>query len=222
MEKSIVLITGATGGLGSALSHQLARTRSNLLLIDRSPRSLDLLSDEIVEAGHDEPGVCPLDFMAAGSAEFCSISDILEQEYGGLDCLIHCAATFDALRPLEQVPDEQWSECMQVNFNAARQLTIHCLPLIRRSGRGTVVFVQDEESRMHAPYWGAYGASKAALQNFGMMAEAELEGTGVRILNFTPPPMRTPLRARAYLSEAPESLQDPDQVDREMIVQLGI
>lgn len=63
-----VLISGACGGLGSALAEQMAHRGANLLLIDRDSRALDRLSKAIQEAGSAEPGVCPLDLAVAGGA----------------------------------------------------------------------------------------------------------------------------------------------------------
>ena len=103
MKRLKVLITGATGGLGSALAIQLAHRGANLLLLDKSSEDLDALSDEIRAQNQEEPGVCDLDLSKSGPAEYTNLVNILQQEYGGLDAIIHCAAVFQGLQPMDQV-----------------------------------------------------------------------------------------------------------------------
>ncbi len=220
MNRLKVLITGATGGLGSALAIQLAHMDADLLLLDKASKDLDALSDEICAQHRAEPGVCTLDLAKSGPAEHQNLFNILQEEYGGLDAIIHCAAAFQGLQPIEQVSAEQWHECMQVNVNAAWLLTTTCLPLLKASDRGRVVFVQDDIKISTSAYWGAYGVSKAALRSLGQMLEEEFEGTGMKVLNFEPGPLRTQLRARAYLAEKPELLRDPVEAARCLINEL--
>jgi NAD(P)-dependent dehydrogenase (short-subunit alcohol dehydrogenase family) len=212
-----VIITGAAGGLGSALALQLARQNASLLLLDKASGDLDALSDRICAQGLDKPGICPLDLAISGPEEFKKLVEIMQQEYGGLDAVIHCAAAFHGLQPMDQVPTDQWLECMQVNVNAVWLLTISCLPLLKSSGRGRVIFIQDDEQTSGSAYWGAYGTSKAAMSSLGRILDAELSGMGVQVLNFYPGPMKTALRARAYLAENPQSLRLPAAAAEEII-----
>lgn len=215
-----VLISGACGGLGSALAEQMAHRGADLLLIDRDSRALDRLSKAIQEAGSAEPGVCPLDLAVAGGAACQQLAEIIGQEYGGLDILIHCAAAFHGLQPLEHISVEQWHEMVQVNMNAPWLLTTACLPSIRSANTGRIVFVLEDEGIQGQAFRGAYAASKAGLASLAQTLTEELEGTSVNVLKFYPPPMRTDLRARAYHSEDPTSLADPKTVAAELISKL--
>ena len=217
MKQLKILITGAAGGLGSAIADQLARKGVNLLLMDKNSRALDVISDRIRAAGLENPGLCTLDLANSGRDEFQSLVDILRGEYAGLDVIIHCAATFEGLQSMDQIDAVQWLECMQVNVNAAWLLTKSCLALLKSSGRGRVVFIQEDERVFTSAYYGVYGVSKAALRSLGSILEEELEGTGVQVLNVYPGPMRTELRARAYLAENPNSLQEPTQAAKGII-----
>jgi NAD(P)-dependent dehydrogenase (short-subunit alcohol dehydrogenase family) len=201
------MITGAAGGLGSELAVQLARQKADLLLVDKASRALDHLSDQIMSEGLDEPGVCSLDFAIAGSEEYEKLVQLLIEEYGGLDVVIHCAAAFHGLQPMDQVSASHWLECMQVNVNAAWLLTNACLPLLKRSSQGRVVFIHDDQQVPESAYWGAYGVSKAALSSLGKILKEELDNSEVQVVNIYPGPMQTSLRARAYLAENPQSLQ---------------
>ena len=90
-----------------------------------------------------------------------------------------------------------------MNLNAPFALTQACLPLLR-AAQGHCVFVLDDEARVGKAFWNAYGVAKFALRGLVAQWSQELEHSGVRIHAFTPPPMRTTLRARAYFAENPE------------------
>ena len=221
MDQLKVLITGAAGGLGSELAMQLAGNGANLLLLDKDSRGLDTLSDKICAANLEEPGLCPLNLANSGAHEFESLVDILQTQYGGLDVFIHCAAAFQGLQPIDQVSSTQWQECMQVNVNTAWLATVTFLPLLKASVKGRVVFIHENMHVSGSAYWGAYGVSKAALYSLGRILEEELQGTGVVVLNHRPGPMRTSLRARAYLAEDPQSIQDPARTASQIISELN-
>lgn len=209
MNKRIVLITGAAGGLGSALAEEFARSGADLLLVDTNLKGLEALSDQLVEIGLPEPGICELDLAKAGASEFAELAAILERAYGALDVFVHCAAEFEGLRPLEHTEEQQWEIAFRVNAMAAWRVTFACAGLLKRSVRGAVVLVHDDPGISAAAYWGAYGVSKAALTSLGQIMKEELEGAGIAVLHVTPKPMRTALRAKAYLAEDPGTLAEP-------------
>lgn len=210
MEKLKILITGACGGLGSALSRQLAGQGANLLLLDKTAKGLDAISDQICEMGLDAPGTCTLDLAKSGPEAYESLCDLLQREYGGLDVFIHCAAVFQGLQPLDHVDYQDWLECMQVNLHSAWMIASSCMPLLKAADKGKVVLIQESEAVTASAYWGAYGISKAALNSLGQILQEELDGTSVELIQCSPGPMRTALRARAYLAEDPQTLQDPE------------
>lgn len=203
------MITGAANGLGRAVALQMAVAGADLLLIDKDSRGLDGISDEISLGGYPQPGICPLDLSKAGALEYEQLGQILKSEFNGLDVLIHCAAEFQGLQPLDQQTSEDWQRCMQTNLIAVWQLTVHCLDLLKQSEHGRVVFVLEDASKTSTAYWGAYGVSKGALSGLSRMLAEELQNTRVKVLTFTPPPLRTALRARAYLAENPQTVVDP-------------
>jgi len=211
MKEKRVLITGAAGGLGRSLALEYAGRGANLFLLDKDSNGLDSVSDQVRDLGYREPGICPLDLTIASEAEYEQIGLILESEFAGLDVLIHCAAEFKGLRPLDQQSAIQWQHCMQVNVNAAWHLTMTCLPHLRQSAQGRVVFILEDPAKTRTAYWGAYGVSKAALASLSRILSQELENTNVKVIEYSPPPLRTPLRAQAYLSENPRILMDPNE-----------
>jgi NAD(P)-dependent dehydrogenase (short-subunit alcohol dehydrogenase family) len=207
--RQVVLITGAAGGLGGALAAGFARRGAELLLLDRDARGLDRLSERLVTAGAAAPGTCVLDLGQAGQQQCEELVELLRAEFGGLDHLLHCAAEFDSLAPLDQLSAANWMRVMQVNLNAAWLVTASCLPLLRESQDASVTFVVDDPDRSTSAYWGAYGVSKAGVDSLARILAEELGHTGVRVRAVNPGPMRTALRARAYLGEDPAAQPEP-------------
>lgn len=220
MNDTIILITGAAGGLGSALAEQLARSGANLLLTDKDLKGLEQLSDRLLAAGLPEPGITSLDLATASPESYRELAEILEHEYGGLDIFIHSAAAFGGLQPLEHIEWAEWDACFRVNLHSAWQITRSCLPMLRQSRHGRVVLIGEQSEVCGSAYRGAYGASKAALNCLAGIMQEEFEGSRLEVFVPMPGPMRTELRARAYISEDPASLPDPADAASEIIRQL--
>jgi NAD(P)-dependent dehydrogenase (short-subunit alcohol dehydrogenase family) len=205
VELKTLLVTGAAGSLGSALSEAAAARGITVLLLDRDRRALERLYDRIVEAGSPEPVLQVTDLATAGPDDVEEILAAIRTEFGGLDALVHCAARFDALSPLEHIPPEEWLLSVQVNLNVAWLLSARCLPLLRDSGHGRLYFMLEDLDLVGGALWGPYGVCKHALQAMvGQFAE-ECQSAGVQVLGINPGPMQSPLRSRAYLAENPTS-----------------
>lgn len=196
----VVLVTGAAGGLGSEVARQAATAGATVVLAGRRVRPLERVYDGIVAAGGPEPAIYPINLEGATPAEYQQMADTIGAQCGRLDAVVHAAAQFSGLTPLDTLPPEDWLRSLQVNLNAPFSLTQACLPLLVAS-RGRCVFVLDDESRVGKAFWGPYGVAKFALRGLASQWSQELEHAGVKVLTFTPPPMRTTLRSRAYFAE---------------------
>ena len=204
-----VLITGAAGGLGSALAQQCAGLGAELILLDKNRRGLGELSDRMTDQGFTPPGLYPLNLAAAGVDDFDDLLDTINSEFGGLNALIHCAVDFDSLQPFEQVQPQDWLQSMQVNVNAPWLLSCTLLPLLKRSEDGHLLFMLDDLEAVTDAYWGAYGAGKAALTGIVRQFDAALSHSPVSVHGIIPGPMRTGFRARVYHAENPMEQPDP-------------
>lgn len=204
----VVLITGAAGGFGAELARQAAAAGATVVLAGKRVRALERVYDEILAAGGPEPAIYPINLEGATPAELETLADTVGTQCGRLDVLVHAAASFSGLTPLDTLPPEDWMRSLQVNLNAPFFLTQACLPLLRNAA-GRCLFVLDDLDRVGKPFWNAYGVAKFALQGLVSQWSQELESSGVRVLAFTPPPMRTTLRARAYFAENPLDVATP-------------
>jgi len=207
-----ILITGAAGGLGSALSLQCAKLGAELVLLDKNRRGLSLLSDQLADQGMPPPGLYPMDLAGAGVEDFDNLAGVLETEYGGLDALVHCALDFDGLQPLDQVQPQNWLRSMQVNVNAPWLLSCTLLPLLKKSSSGRLFFLLDDPDRVTGAYWGAYGAGKAALTGLVRQFHASLSHSSVLVRGIIPGALRTGFRAKVYHAENPMDQPEPSIV----------
>jgi len=205
-----IIVTGAAGGLGSALSMVAAREGFNTVMVDCDQRRLEEAYDRITDAGLPDPALYPLDLSAAGPEHFDELLDKVISEFGGLDAVIHCAARFEGLTPLDQVSPQEWLLQIQVNLNAAWLLSAQSLALLRNSEAGRLYFLLEDMSKVEGAFWGAYGISKHALKALVSQFAAECRSSNVQVLGINPGPLRSALRSLAYHAENPASQPDPE------------
>ena len=197
----VILVTGAHGGLGAEAAKACAQAGATVVLLGRKVPKLGRVYDAIKALG-PEPALYPMDLAGADPADFETLAETIGRELGRLDGVLHCAADFAGLTPLENTPPEQFARQVQVNLNARWLLTQACLPLLRQADDAAVVFVLDDPARVLRPYWGAYGITQLAGEGLVRMLHAETDTTPVRVSGLRPGPMRTSLRSRAFVDEA--------------------
>ena len=217
-----ILITGAAGGLGSALAIDCASHGAHLILLDKDREGLGELSDKITAMDLPSPGLYPLDLAGVGIAEFDELSDVIESQLGGLDALIHCAVEFDGLHPIDQLEPAQWLKSMQVNVNAPWLLSRVSLPLLKASPQARLFFMLEDIEKVSGAYWGVYGTGKTALAGLVRQFQEELSETTVVVRGIDPGPMRTGLRAKAYHAENPCELPEPAVAARKIARMLSV
>lgn len=196
-----VVVTGAHGGLGAEAARAIARAGGTVVLLGRRVPKLNRVYDAIRAVG-PEPAIYPMDLAGADPADFADLAAKVAAELGGLHGVLHCAAEFTGLAPLETVEPEAFVRNLHVNLTAPWLLTRACLPWLRAAGDSAVVFVTDDAARVGRAYWGPYGLAKQGLAALVRQLHDETDTTGVRVSGLEPGPMRTDLRARAYADEA--------------------
>jgi NAD(P)-dependent dehydrogenase (short-subunit alcohol dehydrogenase family) len=208
LRERVVLITGATGGLGRATALAASAAGATVVLLGRNVRRLEAVYDEIEKSDAPTPALYPMDLAGATAKDHAQLGAAIEREFGRLDGLVHAAARFDTLQPFEQQTPEEWTRTQQVNVTAPFLLTAACLSLLRRADDAAIVFVFDDVARVGKAFWGGYGVAKHALLGFASIVHEETESTRVRTHAVLPGPMRTTLRRAAYYGE--DTLAHPE------------
>jgi NAD(P)-dependent dehydrogenase (short-subunit alcohol dehydrogenase family) len=207
LDRRVILVTGAYGGLGSAVVHAAARAGATVVMTGRRKRPLEQLYDALLAAQLPEPVIHPLDMEVATPADYAALAEGIEQELGRLDGIVHAAASFSSLTPLSMHKPDEWLRTLHVNVSAPFALTQACMPLLARAQDSAVVFVLDDPQRVRRAHWGAYGVSKAAVERFVEILHQENDKGPMRVHALLPAPMRTTLRRAAYFGE--DSMQQP-------------
>jgi NAD(P)-dependent dehydrogenase (short-subunit alcohol dehydrogenase family) len=206
----VVLITGASGGLGRPLALACAARGATVALHGRVVRKLEALYDEIVAAGGPEPTILPLDLATAGAEDFGTVAGAIRAQLGRLDALVHTAAILGSLGPVEHQSFDAWLKVWRVDVAAAMALTRSLLPLLGAAPDASVVFTLDARGDAPRAYWGAYGAAKAGLAALATtLADEWEERPALRINAVVPGPIRSPLRMLTHPGEDKSTLPVP-------------
>lgn len=206
----VVLVTGAYGGLGEAAAKACAQAGATVVLLGRKVPKLSRTYDAVKALG-PTPALYPLDLAGADPADYETMAATIESELGGLHGILHCAAEFTGLRPLEATPPEEFVRMLHVNLTAPWLLTQACLPLLRKAADSAVVFVTEDLARVNRAYWGTYGVAKAGLAGLVRVLHDETDTGPVRVSALQPGPMRTNIRSRAFVEEAASMVPSPDR-----------
>ena len=209
LKDRVILVTGAHGGFGAAASVACARAGATVVLLGRKVPKLNRVYDAVAAAGR-EPLLYPLDLEGASADDYAEMAERIGSELGHLDGVLHCAANFPGLTPLLQTDPAAFARAIHVNLTARWWLTQACLPLLARDGSAAVVFVLDDLARVGNAFWGGYGLAHRALAGLVGMLQSELASSPIRISGLQPGPMRTPLRAKAYVEEGDRAARDPE------------
>lgn len=208
-EGTVALVTGASRGLGAAVAVELARQGAHVVLLARTAGGLEETDDAIRRAGGSAT-LLPMDLREGEALD--AIGPSLYQRFGRLDALVHCAGVLGKLTPVGHIQPGDWADVVGVNLSAAWRLIRTCDPLLRAAPAGRAVFVTDARVAEPLAYWGAYGATKAAMEHLVRTWEAELRLTRIRVSLFDPGPIRTRLRAQAFPGLDPATLPLPETV----------
>ncbi len=138
----------------------------------------------------------PLDLEGATPDDYADMAERIEAGLGRLDGVLHAAALFPGLTPLENTDPAAFARAIHINLTARWWLTQACLPLLRRADDSAVVFALDAPERVSGAYWGGYGIAQTANASLVRMLHAELANSPVRVAGLVPGPMRTPLRSQ--------------------------
>ena len=196
--EQVALITGASRGLGAELAGFLAKQGYDLVVTARGADALETAARSLRVYGRQVIAI-PGDV-----SEPRHRTDLAEAagSLGRLDLLINNASKLglSPLPPLEDYPTDSIEQVMKVNLIAPLGLVQATLPLLKRSN-GMVINITSDAAVGGYPGWGAYGASKAALELATLTLANELRDDGVTAVSVDPGDMRTQMHQEAFPEE---------------------
>jgi NAD(P)-dependent dehydrogenase (short-subunit alcohol dehydrogenase family) len=223
LQDRVILITGASQGIGRAVAIDCARHGATVLLLGRGGRQLNEVHAQITsEHDADRAVIVEFDLENALARDYDTLFAAIEQRYGRLDGLLHNASLLGQLAPIEHYDVPTWCRVLQVNLTAAFVLTQILLPLLKRAADASIVFTTSSVGRVGRAYWGAYAVSKFALEGLNEVLSAELSGiSAIRVNSLNPGAIRTKMRRQAYPAEDAALLASPESITRPYIALLG-
>ena len=219
----VILITGASQGIGRAVAISCAQHGATVLLLGRNGRQLNEVHARISAAqGAERAAIVEFDLENAVARDYDALFAAIEARYQRLDGLLHNAGLLGQLAPIEHYDVPTWCRVLQVNVTAAFVLTQILLPLLKRSADASIVFTASQVGRVGRAYWGAYAVSKFALEGLNEVLAQELsDTTAIRVNSLNPGATRTKLRRQAYPAEDVTLLATPESITGPYIALLG-
>ncbi|HWJ68761.1 MAG TPA: SDR family NAD(P)-dependent oxidoreductase [Sphingobium sp.] len=209
----IALVTGASRGIGAATAQALAADGAHVVLTARSATDLEAVEDAIHAAGGSAT-IAPLDLI--DGENIGRLAQALSGRWSALDILVLNAATLGSLAAVPAIDSKEFARQFTLNVAAQQALIAAFDPMLRASKDARVVaLTSGVAAASPRAYWGAYGASKAALEVLVAAYGQEVRNiSAIRTHIVEPGATRTAMRARAYPGEDPATLKTPDVVGR--------
>ncbi len=208
-DERILLVTGASRGIGRAAAVALAKAGAHVVLVARTVGGLEEADDEIRENGGSATLV-PLDLKDVAGID--RLGATIFERWGRLDGFLGNAGVLGALTPLAHLDPKVWQEAVDVNVTANWRLIRSLDPLLRKSAAARVLFLSSGAAHNFRPYWGSYSIAKAALEALALTYAAECASTGIKVNLLNPGPLRTRMRAKAMPGEDQLTLEPPEVV----------
>ena len=186
-EGKVIVVTGASSGIGAAAARAFAAEGGHVVLAARSAAPLEQLVGEIVAAGGRALAV-PLDVGEPGAPE--RLLERAARELGGIDVLVNNAGV-NHRGAVEERTGAELAQIVAVNLTAPILLTRAVLPYFRRRGAGAIVNVASLAGRVPLPHEATYSATKFGLRAFSFSLAEELAGLAITVAVVSPGPVDT-------------------------------
>jgi NAD(P)-dependent dehydrogenase (short-subunit alcohol dehydrogenase family) len=222
LKDRIILITGASDGIGKTLACHTAALGAQVILHGRDTKKLEAVYDEIEALENaPRPSIAILDLGTADSEAYSSLASIIDEEFGRLDGLVHNAGILGERRSIEQYDVADWQRVLHINLTAPFVLTQVLLPLLKKSADPSIIFTSSGVGRVGKPFWGAYSVSKFGTESLAQMLAAENQHTPLKVNCINPGATRTKMRLAAYPAEDRDVLKMPQDIMPAYIYLLG-
>ena len=212
LQNRIILVTGASDGIGREAALTYADYGASVILIGRNEEKLKGVAQEIDAAGGIPARWYTLDLLTCTPETCQELAHRISTHYPRLDGVLHNAGLLGEVRPMDEQDPEIWQQVMQVNINGTFFLTQALLPLLLKSDSGSLVFTSSSVGREGRANWGAYAVSKFATEGMMQVLADEYQNRHLRVNCINPGGTRTGMRASAFPTEDPQKLKTPADI----------
>ncbi|MBP8254897.1 MAG: YciK family oxidoreductase, partial [Citrobacter sp.] len=191
LQDRIILVTGASDGIGREAALTYARYGATVILLGRNEEKLRQVAQAVAAENGAPAQWFTLDLLTCTSAECHELAQRINAHYPRLDGVLHNAGLLGEIGPMIEQTPQVWQEVMQVNVNATFMLTQALLPLLLKSDSGSLVFTSSSVGRQGRANWGAYATSKFATEGMMQVLADEYQNHHLRVNCINPGGTRT-------------------------------
>ena len=214
----IALVTGASRGIGYFTALELGKAGAQVIAVARTVGGLEELDDAIQASGGSPATLVPQDLRDMKAVD--GLGAAIHERWGKLDILFANAAMLGPLSPIGHFEAKAFERVMALNVTSTWRVIRTVEPLLRKSDAGRAAILSASAAHECGPFWGAYAASKAAVEAMSRCWAREVESSSLRVNCVDPGPSRTALRAEGMPGEDPETVPHPS-VAASKLVQLA-
>jgi NAD(P)-dependent dehydrogenase (short-subunit alcohol dehydrogenase family) len=209
LKNKVALVTGGSRGIGKAIAAAYVREGAKVLICARNETEIERAVQALRATGGEIFGVSG---DIGDSDDARRIVGAVLERFGGIDVLVNNASLLGPRVPIAEYPLSSWKEVMRVNVDGLFLVTREVLQTMIPSRKGSIINITSGVGRVGRARWGAYSASKFALEGITQTLAEELKDSGIRVNSLNPGPTRTAMRAAAYPDEDPLTLPRPDEI----------
>lgn len=203
----LALVTGASRGIGAATAEALAAQGAHVVITARTSGGLEELEERIHAAGGSAT-IAPMDLTESDS--IARLAGAIGGRWEALDILVLNAGLLGELAPVPSIDGKRFNQLLTLNVLANQALLTNFDQMLRKSPRGRVIALTSTVAQQPRAYWGAYGASKAALENLVLAYGDEVAAISpIRVGIVNPGATATAMRRDAYPGEDQATIQQP-------------
>ena len=212
LQNRIILVTGASDGIGREAAITYARYGASVILLGRSEEKLRSVAQEISNISALPARWYTLDLLTCTPQACQQVAQQISLHSPRLDGVLHNAGLLGDIVPMAQQDPQVWQQVMQVNVNGTFMLTQALLPLLLQSESGSLVFTSSSVGREGRANWGAYAVSKFATEGMMQVLAEEYKSRQLRVNCINPGGTRTKMRASAFPTEDAFKLKTPADI----------
>ncbi|PWL00909.1 NAD(P)-dependent dehydrogenase (short-subunit alcohol dehydrogenase family) [Pantoea allii] len=208
----LILVTGASDGIGREAALTYARYGAEVILLGRSAEKLQHTKEAIGQLNQRPAHSVVFDLSDATPEQCHQLAGQLAQQFSHLDGVLHNASILGEIMPLADLDPQVWQQVMKINVDATFFLTQALLPLLLKSESGSLVFTTSSVGRTGRAGWGAYSVSKFATEGMMQVLADEYKNHALRVNCINPGGTRTKMRASAFPQEDASKLKTPADI----------
>jgi NAD(P)-dependent dehydrogenase (short-subunit alcohol dehydrogenase family) len=223
LQDRVILVTGASYGIGKAAAYGFAEAGATIILLARTEDMLNEIYDDFMKKGLPQPAIVAFDLETAPEEAYFQLRDMIGNEFERLDGLLLNAAMLGARTPIANYNWQTWNKMMNINVNSQFLMARTLLPVMEASPNdASMLFTSSSVGRESKAFWGAYAVSKFAIEGLMQTMALELENvSNVRCNSINPGATRTGMRAEAYPAENPSSIKPAEELVSDYVFLMG-